>query len=259
MTTLRIQHNSMQFSDNAEQHAHDAKAVFDRAAEREVAFVTGTESGSSPVNHDLRDLVIREAHKHGYFIHAHKFGDWVAMNRDLVELEDHGYRGPYIEGTKGIKASQGAHSPRGITFVSGRLKAEDLGLLTVGSAHFLTDRSEAVSGTNAPLIEGVGKFGREFGGGRKLVFMDADANDNDRAHDVFNGQPFTTVADELDKHPGTHGRDKEHGFPIDFIASYDADRRVTAVKYHVLDDSDLKLFTDHFLLEATFEIEPLKG
>jgi hypothetical protein len=258
MTTLRIQHNSMQFSDNRDQHAHDAKAVFDRAAEREVAFVSGTESGNAADNHDLRDFLIREAHAHGFFIRAHKFGEWVAVNRDLVQVEDSGFRGPYIQGTHGLNASEGAHSPRGITYASGTLKAEDVGLVTVGSAHFLTNRSEEVSGSNAPLIKGVGEFGHEFGGGRKLVFMDADANDNDLRNDVFDGQPFTTARDELDRALATHGRDKKHGTAIDFIASYDSDKRVSAVSYHVLDDSDLKLATDHFLLEATFEVESLR-
>jgi hypothetical protein len=73
--------------------------------------------------------------------------------------------------------------------------------------------------------------------------------------DVFNGQPFTTIADELHKHPKTHGLDIRHGTVIDVIASYDGDQRVSAKAYHVADDSDLMLHTDHFLLEAVYSVQ----
>lgn len=254
---IRIQHNSMQFSDDRDQHAHDAKVVFDFATNNDVWAVTGTESGSSPSNHDLRQLLIDQAHAHNWFGYFHKWGDWVALNRRFLHRFDHGYMGPFIPGTHGLSPAQGAHSPRGITWAQGEAKSANLGLMTFGAAHYLTAGSMKVSGSNQRLVNGIGKYGHEHGGGKKLVFFDADANEHDDQVDVFRGKPFTTIADELHKHPKTHGKDKQHGSAIDIISSYDHDGRVTGKSYRVLDDSDLHLYADHFLLLADYNVREM--
>ena len=249
---FRIQHNSMQFSDTAENHAHDARAVFDHASEKGNWVVTGTESGASPANHELRDWLIKEAKAHGYLGYFHKYGDWVAYDKTKFTKITHGWAGPFIPGTKGKSVAQGAHSPRGITWMSG---TTDAGVITVGSCHFLTKLSIGASGPNTPLLRGIKAFGAEHGKGRKLAFLNADANTNDKAKDVFAGiAPFTTVADELKTYYSTHGVDKKHGAIIDVISSYNADGRVKAKSYDVLDDSQVKLYSDHFMLEAVYEI-----
>ena len=221
---VRIQHTSMQFSDSKMQHQHDAKAVFDRAKDKGVWACTGTEAGAGRSNHDLRDALISEAGKHGFYMQAHPEGDWVALNKTYLENFEKGYAGPFIKGTTGKSASQGAHAARGVSWASGTAKGARLGRITVGSAHYLTNRSEAVSGSNQRLINGINNWAREKGKGNGIVLFGADVNTNDKRQDVFNGKPLTTIADELKKWPSTH----EGGAMIDVIASYDHDGRVKA-------------------------------
>jgi hypothetical protein len=250
-TTVVIQHNSMQFSDDTEHHAHDARAVFDYARDHDVWAVTGTEAGASPANHELRSFLMAEARAHGYSGYFHRYGDWVAVDRARFKDRKFGYEGPFIPGTHRIGVAEGAHSPRGITWMQGHT---EVGLVTVGSAHFLTKLSIAASGSNDRLIRGVAKFGREYGAGRKIVLFDADTNEPDRRIDVFKGiAPFTTIADELGEYHATH----EGGAIIDVIASYNADSRVKAKAYRVLDDSALHLFSDHLVLVGTYDVKPL--
>ena len=240
----------MQFSDSNAQHAKDAMLVFDRAVDKSIWACTGTEAGGSKSNHDLRDALIREAGKHEFFIFSHPLGEWVALNKRFLENFEKGFEGPFIKGTTGLKASQGAHSGRGVAWASGTAKGKRLGRITVGSAHYLTNRSEAVSGSNDRMVKGINAWATKHGKGNGVVFLGADVNTNDKRRDVFNGRPLTTIADELKKWPAT----MESGAVIDIVASYDHDGRVKAKSYDVLDDREYKLNTDHYLLQATYEI-----
>jgi hypothetical protein len=132
---------------------------------------------------------------------------------------------------------------------------EDLGRITVGSSHYLTDGREKGQPNyelNERLTRVIGQWGRKHGQDSALVFIGADFNRNDRTDDVFSGQPFTTVADETGKHP----RGDEHG-PITGIASFDRDGRVEAVRWDVLGDDVLDLATDHPFDVAVFEVQVL--
>lgn len=252
---VRIVHSSQQFSDTKAQHIHDADALFGYCRDNGVSFVSGTEAGNSPANNDLRMALLAASKRTNFLMNAHKWGDWTAVNLSLCEFIEDGYAGPFIEGTTGLKPSQGAHAPRGITWSTARSKAKGVGVLTMGSAHFLTQRSIVASKTtNAPLQLGIGAWGKQKSKGKRLVFIGADVNQDDERRQPFGAAPFTTVWDELGKYPATHGRDKQHGSTIDVIASYDADRRVSAQSARVLDDGDLSLYTDHFVIDATFAV-----
>jgi hypothetical protein len=252
MTDLRVIHCSMQFSDTKSQHAHDAKAIFDYAKQRGALFVTGTEAGAHQP--DLRDALTANAKRTGYSINAHKWGDWTATNTALAKVVGKGYEGPFIDGTTGIDAAHGAHSPRGITWQTAEVKGI-VGAITIGSAHYLTQRSiEASKTTNQPLINGIAQWGKAKGKGSALVLFNADVNMDDEKRDPFSGGPFTTCWDELHKYPATHGRDVRHGSTIDVSASYNADKRVSAKSAQSLDDSRLQLFTDHFAIEVVYSV-----
>lgn len=243
---VRIQHTSMQFSDSVGQHKHDAKAVFDRAVAKGVWAMTGTEGGGK----SLHSALVAEAKSHGFYINAHKDGEWVALNPKYLTGFEKGFAGPFIPGTKGLKAAQGAHSPRGVAWASGKAKNYKLGRLTFGSAHYLTNRSEAVSGSNDRLVRGISEWAKKHGAGVNVVFLGADTNTSDKRQDVFNGKPLTSISDELKKWPST----MPSGGKIDIIGSYDHDGRVKAKSYTVLDDKEFFLATDHYLLDATYEI-----
>lgn len=245
---LRVQHNSMQFSDTRAQQMHDAEAVFELAKRRGTLFVTGTEAGAG---NGVRDAVLMFGKQLGFKVHAHRTGDWVAVNTAIAKVVNFGYEGPYIPATVGKSVAEGAHAARGIPWVTvtfGTLTA------TMGCVHYLTKRSIEASGSNAPLIAGIAAFGKAKGAGRQLVFVNGDVNLDDEKQDVFRGEPFTTCWDELGKHPATHGESKARGSTIDVSASYNYDGRVRATSARVLDDGDLKLATDHFVIEATYTV-----
>ena len=251
-----IQHNSMQFSDSPDAHRHDAKVVFDTATDTKAWAVTGTESGDSRSNHDLRDFLVEEAHDHEFYIFAHKYGEWVALNRRYLKGFEHGYDGPYIKGSVGIDAAHGAHAPRGVTWVSASPIKFNLGLMSFGAAHYLTKPSMAASHvTNEPLVRGIAAWGVRHGNGPgKIAIFCADTNMDDLHRDVFMGKPFTSISDELGKHPATHGANIAHGAKLDVIASYDFDGRVKAKSYTVWDDSKVKLYADHFMLHGVYSV-----
>jgi len=249
MPDLRIIHSSLQFSDTRKQQEADVRAVYGYARKRRAIFLAGTEAGGST----LHELLVKHARAYGFGVFVHGSGEWVATNLAYAKVKAKGFVGPLIPSTagSGLKASQGAHSARGIAWQTARYGDLDV---TMGVSHFLTDRSEKVSGSNAPLIAGIGSWGRDKGQGKALVFFSADVNENDQRQDVFKGQPFTTCWDELRKWPGTHGSSKVRGSTIDVIASYDRDGRVSAKAARSVDDSELQLNTDHFLIEATYSI-----
>lgn len=249
-----LQHTSMQFSDTHQAHQDDADKVFDIASRRNVWIATGTESGDTKRNHDLHDLLKVSAHDHYFDIFLQPHGEWVAFNKKFFEYFRSEYMGPFIPGTHGLTPAQGAHSPRGVTVGSAQPTKADLGTVSMGVAHYLTARSIVKSGSNLPLVKGIAAYGHKYGNKSGIAFFNADANMNDDRVDVFMGKPFTTIADELHKHPATHGISTHRGTAIDIIASYDPDGRVRGKSYEVYDDSDIKLHTDHFMLHALYSI-----
>src|SRR3954470_24438899 len=100
-TIVRLQHNSMQFSDTKAQHAHDAKAIFARARKNDVWMVTGTEAGNTRTNHDLHDALAKEALINDYAGYFHRHGDWVALSKVHFKNRSKAYLGPFIPGTTG--------------------------------------------------------------------------------------------------------------------------------------------------------------
>ena len=249
MTKVRIQHTSMQFSDSHLEHAHDARVLFDRAVNKGVWACTGTEAGVLKHDQDLHDALVHQAKAHDFFINAHGSGEWVAVNRRYLTRCARGFAGPFISSRGG----SGAHTARGVAWVAGTAKHADLGRLTFGACHYLTDRSEAIAGSNTPIIRGVNTWARTKGRGTRVVFLGADVNTNDKAKDAFAGHPMVSIADELKKWPATH----EGGTVIDVIASYSHDKRVHAKAYQVANDSQFKLYSDHYLLDAIYEIDEL--
>jgi hypothetical protein len=246
---LRVMHASMQFSDTVAQHQRDADRVFRYAKANGIVFLTGTEGGGT----SLSKALAASAKLNGFRLNLHRSGEWVAVNGELATVIEQGHEGPFIPGTKGLKASQGGHAPRGITWTTAQVPK--IGKVTTGSVHYLTRRSmDAGDKTNDPLARGIASWGRDKGKGRALVLVNGDMNMDDARTDTFLGGPFTSVWDELKKWPGTLGT-KARGRTIDVSASYDHDRRVSARSAKVLDDRELQLGTDHFPLVAVYAVE----
>lgn len=238
MTRLNLAHLSLQFSDTGDQMRHDVRVLFDRGYH----VITGTESGpDNPLHH----LVAVAAKVHGYRLQQART-NWVAFREDIIRG---GWSTGYVDvlqSTEGI----GKHSDRGIVWAGANTTLDDVGRVTVGCGHYLTKgrRGQPNNDENRRYAAAIGDWARDKGAGGKVVFYHGDQNTIDRDVDTFYGEPLTSAWDELQV-----WQDTGHG-NIDVIASYDPDRRVRARRVRALPDRRVFLNTDHFLIEATYDI-----
>lgn len=276
---VRVAHVSMQYSDGPSQHTADLTKVFDRAVARKVAWVTGTESG--PGANDTSDEIVRIAREHDYRPWVPSAGKhdhpgwatdaWLAVRKDLItdNWEEHfteaipGSAEVYRDA--GIKAEFPKWGPRGLVTVGFDCAALQ-GRINLCAAHYLTHAHKQGADPethgidhwklNEKLAQAVGDWAVKVGHGHDLAFYAGDQNMSDQKNDApegdtFMGEPFTSLADELKDWQSTG-----HG-PIDVIASYNRDRRVTGVNFQAFNDREFSLNTDHFYLEGVFDIAEL--
>ena len=247
---VHVQHISGQFNDTDKQHLDDARAIFARAKARKVAWITGTEGGTGAGNWPA--ALKQEARVHGYHIYQPGgASDWIAVAKSFAPGGIKGYLGPVV-----IPGKAGAHSHKRVVAVEFRNPA--LGDIHVIAGHYLTKgRPDAKSpeyrvnlAKNRLLAKAISEYAVKVGAGSDLVFYGGDQNIVDRNNDTFFGGPLTSVWDELKMWENTgHGN-------IDVIASYDRDARVKAGYIRALDDKEWFLHTDHFAVEAGFDILP---
>lgn len=275
---LRTAHASLKAGDTDQQHTIDIEKIFDRAIDRRVAWITGTEAGPGAGN--MSKELVRIGGEHGYRMWvpnnqktgAGKSTDcWIGVRKDLVVSGwKTGFR-PAIPGSQELYKRQGLDpdlnprwGPKGLVTVEFQSLAS-LGEINIGAAHYLTKarspRSPELHGVdhwdwNQKLTDVIGEWAREVGKGSSLAFYGGDQNMADDKNkepqgDTFMGEPLTSMADELKKWQNTgHGA-------IDVMASYDADGRVRAESFVVLDDKEFFLHTDHFYLEGTWDVRSL--
>lgn len=249
---VHVMHTSMQFSDKTPQKQADVQAILARAQSRGVAWITGTEGGAG--SKDLIAALEKQGPKFGYRLWTHPSTDaWILVSESFISGGWKGYWGGPI-----IPGEAKKHTSKGVLAVSFDNAA--LGRITVIAAHYLTKgRPDAKSPEyrqfveeNEKLATAIGQYAKKAAAGGALSFYGGDQNIVDRTDDTFFGQPLTSAWDELDKYESTgHGN-------IDVIASYDGDGRVSAAYIRALDDTEFMLNTDHFAVEAGFDIKLLK-
>lgn len=271
-TRLHLMHASLQFSDSDRQQTADITKIFDRAADRKVAWITGTEAGDGAAHQ--QDELLRIGREHGYRMWVP--GDrrrgsgsstdcWIAVRLDLIHGGWRSWERGYIPVLGGSKEYEDVMDlkgkrwgPKGIVNLA--FDTEDLGRIHVAAAHYLTDsrrESSPYFALNKILGTAVGEWAIAAGKGSDLAFYGGDQNMADSRNkeaqgDTFFGQPLTSAWDELEKWENTgHGN-------IDVIASYDRDGRVSARYVRALDDREFPLNTDHFLVEAGYDVRHLR-
>lgn len=238
---LRLGHASMLYKVSQAQAKHDAEAIFKRGFD----WITGTEAGENPVQSALRDA----ADKYNYKIFIYQ-DNWIAVEKSTIDPDSWFQVGnKIIDNDKVIGPGHDTNVAR-VTF-----KHKILGTITILCSHYPTKGRPVPSGIfrrnlrwTRFLARAIGALGRKFGKGRALVFYGGDQNIIDRINDTFFGQPFTSAWDEIGRYENTgHGN-------IDVIASYDSDKRVECTGVRALDDFELQLFTDHYLVEAGYRV-----
>lgn len=270
VVTLDVMHASLQFSDSRKQHQEDVTKIFDRAANRKVDWITGTEAG--PGAKDIEEKIFAAGQEFGYKVWVPQLqprskpgwatDSWVAVRREIVVPKTF-RKGwiPVIEGSNHIYEQQGLSpngrprwGPKGLVHVSFDCEKDGqrIGEINVAAAHYLVRKAKQEP-LNRKLAEAAGAWARDVGKGRALAFYGGDQNLPDDRVDTFFGAPLTSLWDELNKHPKT-GTGLGN---IDLIASYDKDGRVTGKYCRALSGKRFFLNTDHFLVEGGFDVVSL--
>lgn len=237
---IKIQHTSLQWSDTKAQMAEDVQEIFSRGAD----MLSGTEAGAG---NELGNLLKLAAVRHDYRLQLER-SVWVAVKDELIVPGNRVRKGyvPVLDSQDG----SGRHTDRGVAWM--QYKHVDFGTVTFGCAHYLTNGRRPGTPNyelNRRMANAIGKWARENGKGRDIVFYAGDQNIVDRYEDTFFGNPLTSAWDELERYQNTgHGN-------IDVVASYDRDARVRVRSCRALDDKKLPLHTDHFLVEAVYDVE----
>lgn len=246
---VHVMQASMLYSLNLKRKGEDLDAIFSRAARRDVAWITGTEYPDDPSREILRDV----ADEYGYRAFFRGRDDvWIAVQSDFIKGNVEVEHIVVIPKEEGF----GKKGPRGVLRVSFD-SVPQLGRVNLFTAHLLTKGrpdGEGLWRTNLVLNQrftrAIGDEVKEHAAGADLAFYGGDQNIVDRTNDTFLGQPLTSSWDELEKWQNTgHGN-------IDVTASYDKDGRVSAAYCRALDDGELPLHGDHYLVESGFDVKP---
>lgn len=276
---VRVSHASLQFSDTNKQHTADIEKIFTRLNARRVAWITGTEAG--PGSGNTADELVRIGKNHGYRMYVPAAGDgegratdcWVGVRQDLITKNWKTDFRPAIPGSQELYKEQGVRpdslprwGPKGLVTVA--FDCDKLqGRVNIGAAHYLTGARDPDDSTvkgvdhwewNKELAKEIAVWAKEVGRKHDLAFYSGDQNMADSKNDqpqgdTFMGGPLTSLADELKKWKNTG-----HG-PIDVIASYNKDSRVSGLDFEVFNDKRFFLNTDHFYCEGLFDVQPPKA
>lgn len=248
---LRFAHASLQYSDTDKQHTADIELLFSRKYD----VITGTEAGKAGSGNTPAELE-RCAKKYGYVLALYdRYDTWSAVKKSLVfgNVKEGAHFGIW-RSSKTKPKPAGRWGDKAIVFVAWDM-GPTFGKQAVGCVHYATWGGAGTAKLKNQLdtqyakevAEWVNKQPEEAN-----VWVTGDFNRNDKKFDVFMGQvPMMTCWDDLKVWPNTgHGN-------IDAIARHKNDSRVRCVCARVLDDGDLFMNTDHFLVEAEYEVRAL--
>lgn len=249
--TLKFQHSSLQFSDTSAQQEQDIRDLFVHGGAFPIK--TGTEAGPDARSHNMNRTHLQRFAKE----HNHRLGffrdNWIAVDQAIIQ------RGTLEFGSVFVADNDetvGAGHDSGFVTASFVHQDPRIGEVNVAACHYPTkgrtprDPNYDVNERYADLL---GRWARRVGKGSALVFVAGDFNmPFGKPQDVFFGNPLTSAPDELRKIEGTG-----HG-PIDGVASYDRDGRVSAKWVNVLTDREFFQHSDHLVVRTAFSVRALK-
>lgn len=246
---LRVQHTSLQFSDNRRQQEKDIESLFQKGISHPVK--TGTEAGPSPVDKNANRHILRfYAKEYNHEIHF-SADNWIAISRDIIEP------GTLVRSSVFVMdnaRTAGSGFDRKMPTLQFDHVNPRVGGLAFGSVHYNTrgrkpgDANFWVNRTYAQQIDAWMKRVARAG---DIPLLAGDFNMSDNKSDWAFGKDWTSMGDELKKHPKTG-----HG-DIDGFASYDKSGRVKAKGFKVLRDKAMFMHTDHFVCRGVWEIRLL--
>lgn len=268
---VRTGHLSLQFTDPGKQKEHDIERICAHAVDRRWAWFTGTEAG--PGAGVTGQKLMQTGREAGYRMWvpsveangvAADTDCWIAVREDLI---DGGYKESYSHAFDGSAQLRDDHNfrkdkhwgPKGLVKVEFDNKL--LGEVHIGAMHYVTEGRNPDSlfwDLNKKLARVALDWVKQEARVNALAFLNGDFNmDDDKNNRPEGGlqldPEFQSLADELKK-----WRDTGHG-PIDAMLNFSKDKRVTPQNFFVLNDKELFLHQDHYLLEGVYSVEPVKN
>lgn len=236
---LHVMHTSLQVHDDRAQITSDIGNIFRRARDRHVAWITGTEAFGPKVVTPLEAA----GSAMGYRVERPAGQDcWIAVRKSFIAGNFHlDYE----------KLVEGGSDHRDLGVLSVDFDTDRLGHIAVFAEHLLTSRQTNAAAKNRRIVEGTERRAKTLAKGTGLAFVGADKNMNDRLRDTFLDTGFTSLGDELKRYEPTH----PHGKPIDVVGTWDHDGRVKPKYLRVMDDTEFKLYGDHFVVEGGIEVD----
>lgn len=255
---FKVAQVGLKFDQSDRKKRHDMNALFSRGYD----WITGTEAGPGAGN--SQDLLKEYAKKYGYELNvSNRYGTWVAVKKTLI------YNGLYksqrfgLLGSKKMKPKPpGKFGDKGIVYIKWNLGSV-FGTVSVGAAHFVT---QSAVGTRAKKLsldkaytKRIEKWRLAWAKKKTVSFIGLDANWNDKKYDVFQGaSKFITCWDELRTYPKQGTADTRLDQVISAICRARSSTRARCVSAKVLDDKALFLNTDHYVIEAVYELDAVK-
>ena len=247
-SVLKMQVSSLQYSDSAEQQLEDVRTLFTKG--KQFPIKVGTEAGLETNSYDhLKEF----AKEFNHVIHIRK-SNWIAMDRKIIQ------RGSTKKGSVFVAENDDVFGPgHDSEFATLAFNHADprMGRISIAGVHYPT-RGKTPRDPNHKYTDmyarRVNEWMRVASKRGAISFVGGDFNMHDRKpdQDWAHGGNFTSIADDLEKWQNTG-----HG-PIDGFCSWDYDRRVSAKRWNVLDDSELKMHSDHYIGRATWNVRHLK-
>lgn len=246
-TEVHIHHASAQWRDTNKQSLADYRAALKRGAH----VTTFTET--SRANGNLA-LLRKAAKETGHKVFWFGGGQALAVRKD-VPVKDAG--GELVNKAQPGKPPHDGHSVRYAAWVRVDIDGEDVFVVT---GHWVTGHGKDASRTakHELMSRRIAELVRDNAKGTRLAFATGDINAPDVEQDgrpawsILEEAGLTTIWDELDTHPSTHGAWDKKDATIDFTASFDPDVRVSAdrvVRYR-------QRFSDHIPFSAFYKVEP---
>lgn len=257
-TLLKIQVTPLQFSDRGQRAVRDITTLFEAGKNFPVKIFTEV-GPETDLWRELKKAVGKDAYDHRLSIYK---SNAVAIDRRIIKPRS------WVPGAITVmdndKTVGRGHDPS-IVWANFEHVDAGVGEVTVFGTHYATNGkfpNDPNYDANREMAEAHYALVKKFGKGNAIAVGGGDFNMPDHKTDWFWNLPLTSLQDELAARAEVEGKHYEyqntgHG-DIDGIWTYDADGRVTAKWFNVLDDRELRMESDHWVSRGAVEIRHLE-
>lgn len=248
-STLKFQHSSLQFSDNAQQQEQDIRDLF-RLGE-DFPIKTGTEAGPDAVSHNANRRLLQQYAAEANHRLTFWRDNWIAVDKAIIKPKSVVLGSVFVADNDETKGR--GHDSGFVTMAFEHIEP-GVGEINLAACHLPTqgrDPRDPNYDINARYSDYLGRWARKAAKGSALAFVIGDYNrpDTKDRNFLIGDQHLTSAPDEV----GGPWQNTGHG-PIDGMMSYDGDGRVKAKWVNVLTDKEFFQHSDHLVVRAAYDV-----